>query len=147
MPNPKPTQNSELRTPKAQNVAGERTPQAPSTLFWDFDGVLMNSNEVRDLGFEKVLAQFPTEQVARLMEFHRANGGVSRYVKFRYFFEVVREEAVSEEEILEWATRFSVIMKDLLINPALLIEETLNFVKRNFTKYEMFIVSGSDQAN
>lgn len=114
-------------------------------IFWDFDGVLMDSNSVRDLGFAKVLEEFPKEQVERLLNFHKANGGLSRYVKFRYFFEEIRNEAITEDQILLWAERFSIIMKNLLINPNLLINETLDFVRQNQDKYRMHITSGSDQ--
>ena len=117
----------------------------PSVIFWDFDGVLINSNTVRDKGFMDVLAPFPKEQVDRLLEFHRANGGLSRYVKFRYFFEHIRGEDISEEEIQQWAEKFSVIMKKHLVNPSLLIKDSMDFVKRNYQQFAMHIVSGSDQ--
>jgi phosphoglycolate phosphatase-like HAD superfamily hydrolase len=114
-------------------------------IFWDFDGVLMDSNAVRDIGFEKVLSHYPVDQVEQLLTFHKANGGLSRYVKFRYFFEKIRNEAVTEEQIAVLASRFSIIMKDLLLNEDLLISESLDFVKRNQVKYIMHITSGSDQ--
>lgn len=114
-------------------------------IFWDFDGVLMDSNAVRDLGFERVLADFPPEQVEQLLAFHRANGGLSRYVKFRYFFEEVRSEPIDEAGIMKWASKFSLIMKSLLINPNLLITQTLDFVKQNQGRFTMYITSGSDQ--
>lgn len=114
------------------------------TIFWDFDGVLMNSNEVRDKGFLEVLTEFPKKQVNQLMEFHQTNGGLSRYVKFRYFFEEIRGEEISEEEIQEWANKFSEIMLNSLIDKQLLIEETVDFVRENFENYSMHIVSGSD---
>ncbi len=114
-------------------------------IFWDFDGVLMDSNAVRDVGFVSVLSEFPREQVAGLLSFHQANGGLSRYVKFRYFFEEIRKEPISDGEILKLAERFSLIMKELLVNPKLLIDETLNFVKQNQGKFIMHITSGSDQ--
>jgi phosphoglycolate phosphatase-like HAD superfamily hydrolase len=114
-------------------------------LFWDFDGVLMDSNAIRDIGFERVLADYPPEQVAQLLAFHRANGGLSRYVKFRYFFEEIRKEPADNANIIEWASKFSLIMKSLLVDPNLLIDETLNFVRKNQFKYTMFITSGSDQ--
>lgn len=119
--------------------------QQIKVIFWDFDGVLMDSNAVRDLGFEHVLSEFPRDQVAQLLEFHQANGGLSRYVKFRYFFEEILKESITNEEVLVWAERFSVIMKELLVNPNLLIQETLNFVRENQGKYIMHITSGSDQ--
>ncbi|GGE32469.1 HAD family hydrolase [Psychroflexus planctonicus] len=115
-----------------------------TTIFWDFDGVLMNSNAVRDKGFEMVLANYPKDQVKQLMNFHQANGGLSRYVKFRYFFEEVRCEKITDEQVQVWADQFSEIMLANLINKDLLIKETLDFVKENYQKYNMHIVSGSD---
>lgn len=114
------------------------------TIFWDFDGVLMNSNAVRDKGFELVLADYPKDQVKQLMDFHQANGGLSRYVKFRYFFEEVRGEKITDEEVQVWANKFSEIMLANLIDKSLLIKETNYFVKANYQNYQMHIVSGSD---
>lgn len=114
-------------------------------IFWDFDGVILNSNAVRDLGFEKVLSDYPKNEVAELLEFHRANGGLSRYVKFRYFFEKIKNEEVTEGKILEYANRFSEIMRVLLIDKSLLIMETVNFITKKHKEIPMYIVSGSDQ--
>ena len=116
-----------------------------SVIFWDFDGVLMNSNPIRDLGFEKVLNDFPREQVAQLMNFHRQNGGLSRYVKFRYFFETIRNEVLTDEKLKQYTDSFSKIMLELLLDEKLFIQPTLDFVKRNYQNYSMHIVSGSDQ--
>lgn len=115
-------------------------------ILWDFDGVLMNSNSVRDRGFKKVLADYPAEHVNTLMKYHHANGGLSRYVKFRYFFEQVRKESVSEEQVQELAKKFSAIMQQILFDHSLLIKDSMNFVKENFSKFKMHIVSGSDGA-
>jgi phosphoglycolate phosphatase-like HAD superfamily hydrolase len=114
-------------------------------IFWDFDGVIMDSNAVRDRGFEEVLKTFPQTEVDALMTFHRDNGGLSRYVKFRYFFEDIRGETITDAEVNIWAEKFSEIMMKLLINPHLLIQETLDFIKANAHHYNMHIVSGSDQ--
>lgn len=115
-------------------------------IFWDFDGVLLNSNSVRDRGFEEVLKEYPKNEVSQLMNFHRSNGGLSRYVKFGYFFEEVRKESVSQREIEQWANRFSVIMRKKLTRPDLLIQETVSYIKNNYRSIPMYIVSGSDQA-
>jgi len=115
------------------------------TIFWDFDGVIMNSNAIRERGFIEVLKNFPEEQVRQLMDFHQQNGGLSRYVKFRYFFEEVRGERITNEEVNAWAQRFSKIMLELLVDENLLIKETTEFIKANHQNYKMHIVSGSDQ--
>lgn len=114
-------------------------------ILWDFDGVILNSNAVRDLGFEKVLADFPQDKVEELLAYHRLNGGLSRYHKFRYFYEQILERPITDDDVMELASRFSIIMKKLLTDKSLLINDAVSFIRMNHTKYSMHIVSGSDQ--
>ena len=114
-------------------------------LFWDFDGVIIHSDAIRESGFRTVLMNYPKDQVDQLIDFHKQNGGLSRYVKLRHFFNVIREVDINENEINRLASSFSEIMLRLLKNKSLLINETLHFIKINHSKYNMHIVSGSDQ--
>ena len=114
-------------------------------IFWDFDGVILESNKIRSLGFRKVLKDFPESQVQSLIDYHEFNGGLSRYVKFRYFYQNIRKEEVKEEKILDISNDFSKIMRKLLVDKKLLINESLNFIKSNYTDYKMHVISGSDQ--
>lgn len=114
-------------------------------IFWDFDGVLLDSMAIRDQGFVEVLEAYPKDQVSALVDYHRENGGLSRYHKFRYFFEQIRQEAVTAGQITDLAKRFSVVMKKLLVNPDLLIAETVSWAKECQNHARQFIVSGSDQ--
>jgi len=113
-------------------------------ILWDFDGVIMDSMPIRSKGFSLVLKSFPEKQVKELMDFHDVNGGLSRYYKFRYFFETIRNETITEERVQELAQSFSVIMLESLINEDLLIQDSVSFIKRNWQNYNMHIVSGSD---
>lgn len=114
------------------------------TIFWDFDGVIMDSMPTRTKGFSSVLKDFPSEQVDALIDFHNKNGGLSRYVKFRYFFEQIRGETISDEKVMHYARIFSEIMLNTLMDKSLLIADSLQFIKINYVRYEMHIVSGSD---
>lgn len=114
-------------------------------ILWDFDGVILNSNKVRDLGFERVLMHYPEKHVQELLIFHRKNGGLSRYVKFRYFFSEIIKKCFSEDEIMQLSVNFSEIMRVLLVNRNLLISDTINFIKKYHKNYQMHIVSGSDE--
>jgi len=116
-----------------------------TTFFWDFDGVILDSNSVREYGFKKVLENFEEKQVNQLLDFHRKNGGLSRYVKFRFFYEEVLKQAVTAEKIDELAASFSEIMMEELIKPKYLIKEAVVFIEQHATKIPMYIVSGSDQ--
>ena len=114
-------------------------------ILFDFDGVIIESNSVREQGFREVLKQYPADQLEDLIIFHNANGGWSRYVKFRYFFKEIRKEPIAEAQVNELASQFSSIMKGILINPKFLIAETISYIEsmHKFGK-EMHIVSGSD---
>ena len=116
-----------------------------NVIFWDFDGVLIDSMPVRNQGFRSVLEEFPKDQVDLLMKYHLENGGLSRYVKFRYFFEEIVGRNISEEEIVEWTSKFSNIMRKKLLSSELLIKDTIQFIRLNDTKFAMHIVSGSDE--
>jgi phosphoglycolate phosphatase-like HAD superfamily hydrolase len=114
-------------------------------ILWDFDGVLMDSMPVRDRGFEIVLSSYPRTEVEQLLVYHRKNGGLSRYVKFRYFFEELRKETISDDQVKALAQQFSEVMRRELLNKELLIDESVQFVKDYHQKLRMHIVSGSDE--
>ncbi|RYZ49133.1 MAG: HAD family hydrolase, partial [Sphingobacteriales bacterium] len=114
-------------------------------VFWDFDGVIMDSMPVRDLGFVEVLKHYPAEQVDQLLDYHRKNGGLSRYHKFKYFYETIRGEECTDKMVADLSASFSVIMKQLLVNKELLITETVDFIKQLQGKVSQIVVSGSDQ--
>lgn len=114
-------------------------------ILWDFDGVILDSMDIREYGFRKVLSDFPKDEVDKLIKFHRENGGLSRYVKFGYFLEKIRNEE-KEKKIKKWAEAYSVIMKRNLISEERLIKEVISFIHRHYQNYKMHIVSGSDGA-
>ena len=113
-------------------------------ILWDFDGVIIDSHAIRELGFREVLADFPEEEIEELLVYHRKNGGLSRYVKFRYFFEKIRKQTISEAQVNDWSSKFSDIMRKKLVNKANLIPETLAFIQKESPHYNMHIISGSD---
>lgn len=113
-------------------------------ILWDFDGVILDSMDVRDFGFKEIFKTFDIDKVNLLLKFHRKNGGLSRYVKIKYFFEQILKSSISDTQILSYANDFSSIMKKQLINPENLISDSLNFIDKNYKSYNFHIVSGSD---
>ena len=113
-------------------------------ILWDFDGVILDSMEVREEGFRAVLSSFPASQIDELLSFHRKNGGLSRYVKFEYFMEKIIGGEKNDEKVQQWAEEFSEIMRISLTSKDRLIREVIDFIKKNKDVYHMHIVSGSD---
>lgn len=115
------------------------------TIFWDFDGVILDSMPIRDYGFAKIFEDFDKSLVDKLLEYHTLNGGLSRYVKIRYFYNELLAQVVSDERVQELADKFSTIMRAELTNKKYLIRETVEFIEKNYKNYNFHIVSGSDE--
>lgn len=116
-----------------------------NSVLWDFDGVILDSMSVRDWGFRQIFKHYANEHVSKLIDYHRVNGGLSRYVKIRYFYEVLLGKSITKDKVLEYAEAFSVLMKQELTKPENLITDAVIFIKDNFTNYNFHIVSGSDE--
>ncbi len=114
-------------------------------ILFDFDGVILDSMPIRDYGFKKIFEYFDDALVSQLLNYHNENGGLSRYVKIKYFYNEILDKEILEEEIDDYASNFSKIMKKELVNKKYLIVDTLEFIKYNFKKYNLHIVSGSDE--
>ena len=114
-------------------------------IIFDFDGVILNSVPTKTEGFKKLFQNFSTDDVNKLILYHELNGGKSRYVKIKYFFNELLHKDISEQEILEYANKYSEITKEELTNPKYLIEDTVNFIKLNYREYNMHIASGADE--
>lgn len=114
-------------------------------IFFDFDGVILDSMPIRDFGFRKILETYPKDLVEKLIEYHQYNAGLSRFHKIKYFYTHFLNKTISEEKLNEYTTTFTRIMKEKLISKEYLINETVSFIKNNYDKFTFHIVSGSEQ--
>jgi len=114
-------------------------------IIWDFDGVILDSMPVRDYGFRKIFEKFDKYLVDKLLEYHHNNGGLSRYIKIRYFYEKLLNQNITDEEVNILSEQFSIIMKKELINKKYFIQDSVDFIKLNYQKYNFHIASGSDE--
>lgn len=115
------------------------------TIIFDFDGVILDSMSIKTDAFAEIFKEFDSSAVDKLLEFHMQNGGISRYVKIRYFFEKLLDVDILDEKVLQYANEFSDIVVKELIKPKYIIQETLNFIKSRVGKQKLFIASGADQ--
>lgn len=58
-----------------------------TTLVFDCDGVVLDSNKVKTEAFYQSTLPYGDAAAQAMVEYHVANGGVSRYKKFAYFLE------------------------------------------------------------
>lgn len=63
------------------------TPISYSTIVFDCDGVILNSNQIKTEAFRRAALPWGERAADALVAYHVAHGGVSRYTKFAYFLE------------------------------------------------------------
>ncbi|WP_072682435.1 HAD family hydrolase [Arcobacter sp. LA11] len=113
-------------------------------IIFDFDGVILDSMPTRDYGFREIFKEFDNNLVEKLIDYHNINGGLSRFVKIRYFYEELLNKNISDNEVQLLANSFSKIMKNELIKKKYLITNTVEFIINNHIKYNLHIASGSE---
>ena len=113
-------------------------------ILWDFDGVIIDSLAIRDYGFREIFKEFDKQSVDKLIQYHNYNGGLSRFHKIEYFFNEILKQNITQDEILQYANKFTTIMRQELCNPEYLIANTIQFIKENYENYNFHIVSGSE---
>ncbi len=84
-------------------------------VFWDFDGVIKDSVEVKSLGYEKLFRPFGEKVVKRVNQHHEAHGGVSRFEKIPLYLCWAGEPADSVQ-IQEFCERFSNLVQKAVID-------------------------------
>lgn len=112
------------------------------SIIFDFDGVIADSNHIKTDAFVKLFEDYPQHIKELIRRFHLQNGGMSRFDKFRYIYANFLKEKLSEERFKKLCEDFNKLVIDGVIN-APMIDGVDDFLKRNKTKYDMYIVSGT----
>lgn len=63
--------------------------KALRTIIFDCDGVLLNSNKIKTEAFYVAALPYGEDAAKALVDYHRQNGGISRFRKFNYFLEEI----------------------------------------------------------
>ncbi len=115
------------------------------TWIFDCDGVLLDSNSIKTEAFYEVALPFGTENAGHLVRYHTEHGGISRYEKFKYFFEVILGRSNYQEELSTVLDRYGAIVVERLKN----VPQTAGmqeFITTLSGSCKKFIVSGGRQS-
>jgi len=116
-----------------------------SFIIFDCDGVILDSNKLKSEAFAEALINEPPDLVLELVEYHKKNGGISRYEKFRYYFEEIKKTIINQQDLKLVLNKFSLIVREGIIKCSY-IPGVLEFINKAARKeVSMFVVSGSDE--
>src|SRR5438309_2141700 len=88
--------------------------RSPQAIFFDIDGVILESLDVKANAMAKLFDDRP-EQVDAIVRYHLDNAGVSRYEKFKHYYSEFFQELLSEAEMFSLDQRFGGLIREEMI--------------------------------
>jgi len=113
-----------------------------TNLFFDCDGVILNSNFIKTNSFYEVTKKYGKIYADELVNYHIANGGVSRYKKFEYFLKNIIQN-FDEKEYQILLDNYSNNVRSNLLKAE--FDIGIHNIKRVFPNASNAIISGSDE--
>ncbi len=112
--------------------------------FFDFDGVLVDSNSTKTDAFRTLFADYDQETVAQILAYHNRHGGISRVEKIQYAHRQIIKQPLTDTELARWATTYS----DLVVNTVVgvpWIDGAKKFLDNIQGSLPIFVVSGTPE--
>lgn len=111
-------------------------------LVFDFDGVLVESADVKTRAFAQLYSEYGPEVRAKAVAYHLAHAGISRFVKFRHLHQTLLGVSLSDRETAELGERFSVLVTEAVI-AAPWIAGAREFLETHYRSLPLFVASGT----
>jgi phosphoglycolate phosphatase-like HAD superfamily hydrolase len=112
--------------------------------FFDFDGVLADSVEVKTRAFAKLFEPYGPEVVKQVVDHHRRHGGMSRVEKFRHYYDEYLRKTLHEAEMVDLCNRFSKLVVDEVV-AAPEIQGAEEFLKGWCHRLPCFVISATPE--
>ena len=112
-------------------------------IIFDCDGVLLNSNTIKSNAFKYACSNFGEFYSNKFVEYHKRNGGVSRYKKFQYFIREILKKDFDQELYEDLLIKYSQYVKRELINCE--VAEKLSELKKITKNSDWMVASGGNQ--
>ncbi|RAP33972.1 hypothetical protein DID77_02080 [Candidatus Marinamargulisbacteria bacterium SCGC AG-439-L15] len=115
-----------------------------NTIFFDFDGVILDSVTAKTKAFRELFKTHPPQKVQNLIDYHQNHLGISRFVKFKYFYETILKENYTDTIEKGLGEKFSKLV-EIKLKKASLIPGAKKFLENNASNYTCFIISGAEK--
>ncbi|MBU0753937.1 MAG: HAD family hydrolase [Planctomycetes bacterium] len=112
-------------------------------IFWDFDGVIKDSVEVKTQAFVRLFESYGTHVAQQIKSHHEANGGMSRFNKLPIYLRWVGEEP-TEDRVNEFCEKFSKLVLQSVID-ASWVPGAERYLRLNSHKQTFVLVSATPQ--
>jgi len=114
-------------------------------IIFDFDGVIVESGDIKTQAFAELYRSHGPEIEAAVVEYHKQNGGMSRYRKFHYFQEqLLHHPPLTPEEEHDLDRRFSELVIEAVIDSES-VPGAESLIQYAYKHIPLFIASGTPE--
>ena len=114
-------------------------------IIFDYDGVISESVNVKTEAFAEMYSQYGKAIENKVVEHHLANGGMSRFEKFKIYHEKYLGQIINKSVIDELSKTFSNIVLQKVIS-APYVKGAYEFLSKNYQKFDFHISTGTPTA-
>lgn len=114
------------------------------TIFFDFDGVLVESVDIKTEAFGKLFQKEGDAVVQAVLEHHRRNTGVSRFDKFRYIYATILKRKLDDREMERLCSDFERLVVDSVVE-APFVRGAEEFLRAHTKEFDCYVVSATPQ--
>jgi beta-phosphoglucomutase-like phosphatase (HAD superfamily) len=109
----------------------------------DFDGVILESVSVKTEAF-RTLFSFTPQHEDEIIQYHKENGGMSRYDKFRFIYKNILKEDLTQKKFEELSEKFAaIVLKEVMKAP--LVPGAQEFLETYHSKIPIYVVSATPE--
>lgn len=115
------------------------------SIIFDFDGVIVESGDIKTNAFADLYQSYGDSIVKEVVRYHKLNGGLSRYKKFRYFQQyLLKEQPLTQDEEDKLDETFSRLVVEAVIASDS-VPGADEFIQIEASRIPLFIASGTPE--
>jgi HAD superfamily hydrolase (TIGR01549 family) len=111
-------------------------------IIFDYDGVIAESVNVKTEAFAEMYRPYGEDVVKKVIAHHEANGGISRFEKFKIYHQEFLGEEINQEKVDELAKQFSSLVLQKVVDSPY-VRGAEEFLHHYYEKYDFYISTGT----
>ncbi len=111
-------------------------------IIFDYDGVIAESVNVKTEAFAELYKPWGEKVVQKVVAYHEANGGISRFEKFKIYHKEFLGIELDKNGIDNLARQFSQLVLQKVVDSPY-VPGAYEFLSENYNKYNFYISTGT----